>query len=63
MLASRVVDADGEVAETLVWIDFAADCGYLDEETAGLLRGGYEEVGRMLGAILRNPAKYRRSTQ
>ena len=59
LLANRLTDADGEVAETLVWIDFAADCGYLDAATARSFRDGYDEVGRMLGAILRNPAKYR----
>ncbi len=58
LLAHRMTDADAEVAETLVWLDFARDCGYLDPAAQKQLTEGYEEVGKMLGAILRNPAKY-----
>ena len=26
---SRITDADGEASETMVWLDFAKDCGYI----------------------------------
>ena len=60
LLAQRIADADGELSETLVWLEFARDCGYLDTATHTELRAGYDEVGRMLGVILKDPGKYRR---
>src|SRR5688500_10144352 len=32
MFSSKLADADGEVAETQVWLDFARDCGYISNE-------------------------------
>src|SRR5438445_13659876 len=29
---SKLSDSDGEAAETIVWLNFARDCGYLTEE-------------------------------
>ena len=58
LLAQRIADADGELSETLVWLEFARDCGYLDTASHAELRAGYDEVGRMLGVILKNPGKY-----
>src|SRR6266487_6340546 len=48
MFLSKLADADGEAAETQVWLDFALDCGYLSVEQHGALLQGYQEVGRML---------------
>ena len=36
--ASKLSDAASETAETMVWIDFAETCGYLDSKTAENLR-------------------------
>src|SRR5262249_54425644 len=55
---SKIADADGEAAETLVWIDYARDCGYWGKEMAQELTAGYEEVGRMLGGMLAHPEKF-----
>jgi four helix bundle protein len=55
---SKLADADGEGAETQVWIDLARDCGYLSPELAGELTTGYEEVGRMLGSMIAHPEKF-----
>src|SRR5580698_5935909 len=30
--SSKMTDADGEATETSIWLDFALDCGYIDEE-------------------------------
>src|ERR1041385_3474030 len=49
---STLTDADAEASETLVWLDFACDCGYLPEEEQQELIAGYEEVGRMLGSMM-----------
>ena len=33
MFISNMVDADAEATETLVWLDFACDSGYMPEES------------------------------
>ena len=54
----KLSDSDGEVAETLVWISHARDCGYWSHELATELTEGYEEAGRMLGGMIRHPEKF-----
>lgn len=58
MFVSRISDADAEATEAQVWIDFAADCGYLSETSRNELSQAYQEVGRMLGKILATPEKF-----
>ena len=58
MFVSKLVDCDGEATETQVWLDFALDCGYMSQENRDRLTAGYEEVGRMLSAMMANPAKF-----
>jgi four helix bundle protein len=41
---SKLSDADGEAAETLVWLDFAKECGYLTEDECGPLRSDYSHI-------------------
>src|SRR4051794_14587074 len=55
---SKLADADGECAETLVWIDYSRDCGYMSAAVAANLAAGYEEVGRMLGGMIAHPEKF-----
>ncbi len=55
---SKVTDADGEASETLVWIDFARDAGYLADDIHDSLVEGYEEVGRMLGGMADHPERF-----
>ena len=57
MFVSKMADADGEVAETQVWLDFGRDCGYLSKERQSQLTEGYVEVGRMLSSMIANPEK------
>lgn len=52
LFVSCLTDADGETTETLVWLDFARDCGYLQEATYSRLVTGYELVGKMLGGMM-----------
>ena len=56
--SSKMSDADAECSETLVWLDFSKDRGYLDHETWSRLIDLYEEVGRMLGGIAKSPEKF-----
>lgn len=58
MFVSKMVDADGEATETQVWLDVAQACGYLTETRQLELRRGYEEVGRMLGAMIAHPERF-----
>ncbi|MBL7719090.1 MAG: four helix bundle protein [Flavipsychrobacter sp.] len=55
---SRMTDADGECTETMIHLSFSKDCGYISEETYNKLKNEYQEVGRMLGAIINNPTNF-----
>jgi four helix bundle protein len=58
MLASKFADSDAEATETQVWLDFARDCGYLSAGEHQRLSEGYEEVGRMLNGMMKNPERF-----
>jgi four helix bundle protein len=58
MFVSKFADADGEAAETQVWLDFARDCGYLPVERHGVLLQACEDVGKMLGSMMAIPEKF-----
>jgi four helix bundle protein len=58
MFVSKLADADGEAAETQVWLDFARDCQYMSPKLHDELVNGYEEDGRMLGAMISMPEKF-----
>jgi four helix bundle protein len=49
---SKLSDSEGEAAETQVWIDFAVKCGCLKESRAEALTCTYEEILRMLVAMI-----------
>lgn len=55
---SKLTDADGENSETDSWLDFARDCGYLSPDDHGRLSGKTEEVGAMLGAMIKDPSPF-----
>ena len=55
---SKLTDADAETSETLVWLDFARDAGYLSISDHERLGGGYQEVGRMLGSMADHPERF-----
>jgi four helix bundle protein len=55
---SKISDADGEASETLVWVDFAQSCSYIDTKTHDTLVSSYREIGRMLGSMGDNPEKF-----
>jgi four helix bundle protein len=61
MFVSKIADADSEGTETQVWLDFAQDCGYLPRERYSRLICGYEDVGKMLGAMMATPEKFKTS--
>lgn len=55
---SKLTDADGENLETQTWLNFARDCGYLDEGVFAEFIQASEEVGRLLGGMLAKPDSF-----
>ncbi len=45
---SKLSDYDAECSETLVWIDFSYNCGYINEETKNKLSQNMQRLGRCL---------------
>lgn len=58
MFVNKLSDGDMELAETQTWLDFSRDCEYLPQERYNHLIAKYEEVGRMLGAMIEHPEKF-----
>lgn len=55
---SKMTDADGEATETSIWLDFALDCEYIDQQIHVALQAKYQEIGRMLNGMAQNPEKF-----
>ena len=55
---SKLTDCDGENDESDTCLDFARDCGYITEEQYNEMVADCAEVGRMLGAMIREPHKF-----
>jgi four helix bundle protein len=54
----KMVECDGETAETQVWLDMARDCGYLDPQEHERLSSQYQEGGKMLHSMIANPERF-----
>lgn len=52
---SKLSDAECEAAETQVWLEFAVSCGYVERDHRTLLDGRYDEILRMLVAMINRP--------
>ena len=50
----HLVDALGSSEETQTWLDFAKDCGYLEEGIHHALLSEYNEIASMLYALMKN---------
>ena len=50
--------AEAEAAETQAWLEYAATHGYLDAETASKANEYYEEILRMIVAMIASPEKW-----
>ena len=55
---SKVSDADGEASETMVWVNFAKDCSYINENIYNDLIKKYKEIGKMLGSMANHPERF-----
>jgi four helix bundle protein len=55
---SKLSDCECEAAETQVWLQFAVECGYVDRDGAASLYLTYEEILRMLVAMIDKPESW-----
>ncbi len=55
---SKLTDADAEATETMIWLDFSLECGYIDAQVHKELSSEYEQVGKMLGSMISAPEKF-----
>ena len=55
---SKLSDCDGENSETDFSLDFAKDCGYINNVKHAELTGLCEEIGKMLGSMINNPKPF-----
>ncbi len=56
--ASKLSDSDAENAETLVWLEFALECEYIDKNTHQQLVPKNQSVGNLIGYMMNNPQKF-----
>ena len=52
---SKLSDADAESAETQVWLEFAAKCGYLDQAVTDELEKAYSHTMGKLVNMMNRP--------
>ena len=52
---AKLADAEAECAETQVWLEFAVKCGYLTRDDAAQTYQLYDEVIRMVVAMMNSP--------
>ena len=57
-LISKLNDAEAEAAETQVWLDHAASCGYISKELASELSAAYEKIMGMLFGMIQHADKW-----
>ena len=58
MFISKLADAEGEAAETQVWLEFAVKCKYLKREEGTTLYGIYREVIGTLVNMINHPESW-----
>lgn len=55
---SKLSDAEGEAGETMTWLCFAHDCGYLSKDAHGELRTEYRKIRGGLIKMMTAPAQW-----
>ena len=56
---SKLNDSEGEAAETLVWLDYALECKYIEKKQYDELYDKYEHIIAMLVNMQSNPEKWK----
>jgi len=55
---SKITDCNGENSETDSSLDFALDCGYITEAEHIEMSKLCEEIGKMLGSMIKGPSSF-----
>ncbi len=55
---SKLSDSDAEAAETIVWLEFACECGYLNKTEYEELLDKYDHICRMLTKMMKRANKW-----
>ena len=55
---AKLSDSDMENSETLTWLEFTLACDYIKEDEFEKMKRSNEEVGKLLGYMIRNPEKF-----
>jgi len=55
---SKLTDSDGENLETQTWLEFAKECGYIEEEKFDFLFDESIQIGKLIHYMIRNPSKF-----
>jgi four helix bundle protein len=55
---SKLIDCEGEAAETQVWLNFANAFGYLDETNMQSLDEKYDHIQAQIFTMIKSPEKW-----
>jgi four helix bundle protein len=55
---AKLSDAEAESAETQAWLEFAVKCGYLHRDRGSQPYQTYDEVLRMIVAMIHSPESW-----
>lgn len=55
---SKLNDAEGEAAETQVWLEYALACNYISETNFTSLNEKYEQIIGMIVTMINNPKNW-----
>jgi len=55
---AKLSDSEGEAAETQVWLDYALECGYIENETHHALTDKYEHIISMIVNMISRPESW-----
>ena len=55
---SKLNDSEGQACETQVWIEFARQCKYLDDDTCEQLNSAYEQIMGQLAKMISQADKW-----
>ncbi len=55
---SKLSDAEGEAAETQVWLDYSLECGYIDKEAHNELFDKYDHIISMVVNMALKPKNW-----
>ena len=55
---AKLNDSEGEACETQVWVEFARQCDYLDDDVCTDLDAAYDQIMGQLAKMISQPEKW-----